>query len=759
MHRTEGEGKVTGSLAYTEDLRLAGLAHAKLVTSFVASGVVKAIDTERAARLPGVVAVLTADDLGLDGDGPDEPLARGRVFHVGQPVAVVVAETAAQAADAAAEVEVEYEPQPAAVGLERALSENAPRVLPETLAASDEASLHGAGGGGDDEERDAGAHGASLGEQDEDHRASGNVTSHVRLRRGDVDQALREAAHVVGGTYSAARVHQGFLEPHVVTADCGRDGRVTVWSPTQGHGEVRRAVASSLRAPAHQVHVVPMPVGGGFGGKIVLLEPLMAHVARAVRRPVRLALTRNEEFLVGRPAPAARVELQLGATADGDLTALRAQVTIDNGSGGGWHAGIVSEFLVSTYRVPNFAVDGAEVATNKLPGSAYRAPGAPQAYFALESVMDELARALSMDPIELRLRNASREGDPRGDGSPWPRIGLVECLEAARRHPAYTEPRVDGEGLGVAAGCWIGGFGPAAAACRLEPDGSLQLQLGSVDISGSDSGFAELAADVFGIAPERIRVAKGDSDTAPEAPLAAGSATTYSVGPAVIRAVTEVRREVMDIAATKLEAAVEDLELQDGEVRVKGAPFRKLTLVEIAALAASGSTGRGPVHAMGRAAVNAAAPMFAVHVARARVDDGTGELQVTRYGAIHDIGHPLNPREVEAQIHGGIAQGLGRALGEEIAYDEEGQLRNGSFADYFLPAVDTVPSIEVELVHVPSEQGPRGARGIGEPPVVPVLAAVANAVRDGTGRRLTSAPFDLESIAAPDGAATVSATR
>jgi len=489
-----------------------------------------------------------------------------------------------------------------------------------------------------------------------------------------------------------------------------------------------------------------MPVGGGFGGKIFQLEPLVAHLARRVRRPVRLQLTRNEEFLLGRPAPSSRVALELGATGEGDLTALRAEIEYDNGASTGWHAGITAELLVSTYRVPSFQVTGREVATHKLPATSYRAPGAPQAYFALESCLDELSRQLGVDPIELRLRNASREGDPRGDGSPWPRIGLTACLEAAARHPAYVEPRGAGEGVGIAVGSWIGGYGPAAAACQVEADGTLALHLGSIDISGSDTGFAILAAEMFGTSPERVRVLRTDSTTSPVSPIAAGSATTYSVGPAVMRAVLEVRRQVLELAGSRLEAAADDLELVDGEVRVKGAPFRSISVVEVATVALQGA-GQGPIHAIGRAAMKAPAPMFCVHVARVRVDGQTGAVAVTRYAAIHDIGRALNRAEVVGQIHGGVVQGLGRALGEEIVYDASGEQRTASFAEYVLPTADIVPTIEVELVEVPSEEGPMGGRGIGEPPVVPVLAAVANAIRDATGRRLTTTPFDFATLA------------
>jgi CO/xanthine dehydrogenase Mo-binding subunit len=730
MRRIEGADKVSGGVVFTEDMALAGLAHARLVLSYVASGSIRAIQVEAAVRVPGVVAVVTAKDLGLEEGGPELPLTRNRIFHGGQPVAAVVAETPAAAADAAAVVEIEYERLPAALDLEQALKTDAPRVLPETARSDDEASLHGAAAGG----------------ASDSARPVGNVTSQMELRRGDVEQALAGSAVVERALFTVARVHHGFIEPHVVTASVAADRSVTVWSPTQAMSWVRDGVADSLGLDPGRVRVIPMPVGGGFGGKIMQLEPLVARLARHVGRPVRLLLTRSDEFVLGQPAPSSQIALQLGATTDGDLSAIRAEVGYDNGAGTGWHTGITSELLVSTYRVPHFHVVGREVATNKVPATSYRAPGAPQAYFALESCVDEVARKLGADPIQFRLRNAAREGDPRADGSPWPAIGLTACLEAAARHPAYLKEKDEGEGVGVAAGSWIGGFGPAAAACRVESDGTLALHLGSIDISGSDTGFAALAAEVFGMSPERVRVLRTDSITSPVSPIAGGSSTTYSVGPAVIQAVIEARRQVLEVAGSHFEVDAGDLEVADGEVRVKGAPFRAVSVAELAAAAQSGK-GRGPIHAIGRAAPSAPAPMFGVHIARVKVDRLTGAVRVGRYVAIHDIGRALNRAELVAQIHGGVVQGLGRALGEELVYDNEGQLRTGSLADYMLPTVDLAPDIEVELVEVPSEQGPLGARGIGEPPAVPVLAAIANAIRDATGLRLTGVPFSLEAVA------------
>jgi len=730
MRRTEGADKVTGSLVFTEDMALARLAHARLIFSFIASGSIRAIHAEEALRVAGVVSVVTAQDLGLEDGGPQLPLARNRIFHCGQAVAAVIAETPAAATDAATLVHVEYEPLPAAVDLEQALIAGAPRVLPETTDSEGEASLHGAAAGG-----------ASEGA-----RPAGNVTSQMELRRGDVEQALAGSEVMERALFTLARVHHGFIEPHVVTASVAPDRSVTVWSPTQAMSWVRDGVAASLGLDPGRVRVIPMPVGGGFGGKIMQLEPLVARLARHVGRPVRLQLTRSDEFALGQPAPSSEIDLQLGATAHGDLNAIQADVRYDNGAGTGWHTGVTAELLVSTYRVPDFHIAGREVATNKVPATSYRAPGAPQAYFALESCVDDVARRLGADPIQFRLRNAVREGDPRGDGSPWPAIGLTACLEAAARHPAYLKEKDAGEGVGVAAGSWTGGFGPAAAACRVEPDGTLALHLGSIDISGSDTGFAALAAEVFGMSPERVRVLRTDSTTSPVSPIAGGSATTYSVGPAVMQAVLEARRQVLELAGSNLEVDPGDLEVADGEVRVKGAPFRAVSVADLARDAQSGK-GRGPIHAIGRSAPRTPAPMFGVHLARVRVDPLTGAVRVERYVAIHDIGRPLNRAEVVAQIHGGVVQGLGRALGEELVYDDEGQLRTGSLADYMLPTVDLAPDVEVELIEVPSEEGPLGARGIGEPPAVPVLAAIANAIRDATGLRLTAVPFSMEAIA------------
>jgi CO/xanthine dehydrogenase Mo-binding subunit len=719
LRRQEGRGKVDGSIKFTGDLDVPGLLHVQLVLSHLPSARVRGIETGAARSAPGVVDVVTGADLpDVEAGGPDKPLAVDRVFYAGQPVAAVIAESEAAASDAAALVEVDLEELPAVGGPDQAMAAGARLVL--------EADAEGSEG-------DASMHGAATESESESVERPRNVSGVASYRRGDVKAGLASADFTVKATYRLAGVHHSFIEPH---------GGMTIWAPTQGPFAVRDEIAKVLDAAPHEVRVIPMPVGGGFGGKVMLLETLLALLARRVRRPLRLALTRQQEFLVGHPAPAARFDVELGAKRDGTLVALRVRYDYDNGAAGGWHAGITGSFLGGTYRIPNFELTGYEVSTNKTPVDAYRAPGGPQAYFALESAMDELAIQLGMDPIELRLRNASREGDPTADEHPWPRIAMVECLEAARRHPMYTAPAGPGEGVGIALGSWGGARSPAAAGCRVEPDGTLSILIGSPDISGSSTGLALIAAEAFGIAPEKVRVTVGDTGYAPQGPMAAGSQVTYSVGGAVIEAALEARRQLLEVATEELEAAPEDLEIVDGRVTVKGVPDRFVEITRLVAMSTEFMGRHRPISAMGRSAVQSASPAFTVHIARVRTDAETGAFQLTGYAAIQDVGRAINPPEAEGQVHGGAVQSLGRALGEQLFYDSDAQLRSGSFLDYDLPTADQVPLIEVELVEVPSPVGPLGAKGVGEPPAIPGAAALANAVARATGIRVREVPID-----------------
>ncbi len=733
MRRQEGRGKVDGSLRFTADLELPGLLHVQLVLSHLPSARIRSIDVTAARSAPGVVAVVTGADLPeVEASGPDKPLAVDRVFYAGQPVVAVVAESETAAWDAAALVEVDFDPLPLIADPDQAMRAGAHEVLEPDAEGS---------------EADASMHGAATEAESTTVKRPRNVSSVASFKRGDVAAGLAAADTVIKATYRLSGVHHSFIEPHVSVVRPEPGGGMTIWAPTQGPFAVRDEIAKLLDVAPHEVRVIPMPVGGGFGGKVMLLESLLALLAQKVRRPLRLSLTRQQEFQLGRPAPAARFDIELGAKRDGTLTALRARYDYDNGATGGWHAGITGSFLGGTYRIPNFELTGFEVATNKTPVDAYRAPGGPQAYFALESAMDELATSLDIDPIELRLRNASREGDQTADESRWPRIAMVECLEAARKHPLYTAAVGAGEGVGIALGSWGGARSPAAAGCRVEPDGTVAVTIGSPDISGSSTGLALIAAEAFGISAEKVRVDIADTSVAPQGPMAAGSQVTYSVGGAVHEAALEARRQLLEIATEELEAAPEDLEIVDGRVTVKGVPERFVEITRLVALSTEFMGRHRPINAMGRSAVQSASPAFTVHIARVRADVETGAFELTGYAAIQDVGRAINRPEAEGQVHGGAVQSLGRALGEQMAYDVDAQLRSGSFLDYELPTADQVPDVSVELVEVPSPVGPLGAKGVGEPPAIPGAAALANAVARATGIRVRELPIDRSVLA------------
>src|SRR5487761_302692 len=728
--RLEGAEKVAGTTKFTADLELPGLLYVQLVLSHQASANIRSIDLDAARSAPGVIDIVAGADLpSVSAPSPEKPLAVGRVFYVGQPVVAVIAESETAAADAAALVDVDYEPLDITVDPELAMREGAGRVLDsEEEADAADASMHGAGA-------DSESNGAAP-------KRPANVSSVLNLKRGDTDGALNTADADIRATNILAGVHDSPIEPHVSRVRPEPDGGMTVWAPTQGPFALRDEVAKVLGIPTHKVRVVPMAVGGGFGGKVTLLETLLVLLARRTGRALRLNLTRQQVFAVARSAPAASFDIELGAKRDGKLVALRARYHYDNGATAGWHGGITASFLTGTYQCPNVEITGYEVSTNKTPVEAYRAPGAPQAYFALESALDELALELQMDPIALRLRNASREGDPGPDGKPLPRIAMIECLEEAQKHALYTEPCVAGEGVGIALGSWGGARTPASAGCRVEPDGTLTVHVGTVDVSGSSTGLAMIAAESFGVPLDRVRVETSDTGVAPFGPLAAGSQVTYSMGGAVQEAALEARRQLLEIATNELEAAPEDLEIVNGRVTVRGVPERHVEITKLVALSTEFMGRYRPIQATGRSAVQAASPMFTVHIARVRTDAETGAFQLTGYAAIQDVGRAINPPEAMGQIHGGVVQGLGRALGEQLNSNVDGQLRTDCFPDSELPTADQLPDIDVKLIEVASAVGPLGAKGVGEPPAVPGPAAISNALARATGIRVRDLPLD-----------------
>ena len=743
VRRIDGPPKLTGQERFTGDMRVPGMLIARPVTSTYAHARIRGIDASRALKIPGVVRVLSADDLPIARDSAGAPvkapIASGEAVYAGQFVALVLADSDAAAQDGVAAVEVDYEPLPVITTLDQALDPSSPHIRETRQQANDEeAAMHNA---------DA----ATEAEESDELNAAANVSSSVHFTRGDVAAGLEAADSVVEFTIESLTVHQGYLEPQACLVDITPLGDLTVYTSTQAAFYCRTRVAETVNVATQRVNVVPMPVGGGFGGKFVLIEPLVAAAALAVGRPVLLHYSRMDDFLAGNPAPDCRISVKLGATRAGDITALEARLVFDTGSSGGSPLQIAAILLGGYYRFPNLEIRGQEVLTNKPGAGAYRAPGAQQATFAIESAVDELARKLDLDPLEFRLRNCAVESDERPNGGAWPRIGLKECLLALQSHPAWREretARSLGRGVGIAIGGWPGGIEPATAVCRLDANGKLTVVLGSVDLTGTNTTFAQIAAETFGVGMEEIEITTAPTDAAPFAGGTGGSKITYTVGMAVQRAAEDARRQLLAVASEELEASVEDLEIADGMVRVRGVPGSGLSLKDIANRTMGFAARHEPVYGTGSTAIRESAPGFAAHLAEVEIDEITGEAKPVRYVAVQDVGFAINPAEVEAQIHGGVAQGLGWALYEGMVYDLDGQLLTATLMDYALPRAGMVPPIETVLVEVPSAHGAFGAKGIGEPPAIPGPATVANAIRDLTGHRVLSIPIRPETLMA-----------
>jgi CO/xanthine dehydrogenase Mo-binding subunit len=733
--RRDAPEKLTGRARYTADLKLPGLAHARLVLSPHASARIVSIDTSAAKGMPGVLGVFTADDLDLKGKESGARrlnfLAKGRIVFTGQPVAVAVAETEEQAADAAAVIEVVYEELTAVSDPIASMQPDAPHVRDTAAAGAEEADLHAA---------------VVKDQEAEKEDLPANVSNSMRFKRGDVEAAFAEADQIVEGRYTCAYVHQGYLETQTcLVAPDPVTGGVAVYTSTQASFYTRDEVAAALGIPVSLVKCEAMTIGGGFGAKYVLIDPFVASLAVKLNRPVCLAYTRTEDFLAANPSPMTVFEVKVGAKNDGTLTALQSRVIFDTGAFAGSALGIGCLLLGGYYRWPNLDIRGYEVMTNKVGVGAYRAPGAPQASFALESVIDDLAEKLGVDPLDLRLKNCIVEGDLWPDGNPWPVIGLKEMLERLKEHPIWRSRGSLGpnEGVGIGVGGWPGGKGPAAAACRMDPGGTLTINVGAVDLTGQTTTFAMIAAEAFGISVDKVRVVTGDTENAPHSPGSGGSQITYTVGTAVLRAAQDARQQALAIAAQQLEASLEDLELVDGEVRVKGVPGRSIPLEQIARL----STSRyEPVYGRGASAQQIIAPGFAAHLAKVKVDPDTGETTVLEYVAAQDVGHALNPPAVIGQIIGGAVQGIGWALTEQMVHDDDGQLLTSTFMDYAMPKAPSVPEVEVLLIEQPAPDGPFGARIVGEPPIIPPIAAVGNAIKHATGKRLDESPFLPERV-------------
>jgi CO/xanthine dehydrogenase Mo-binding subunit len=735
--RRDSEPKVRGVTRFAADVPVNDVLHARLLLAHDAHALIKSIDTTAARELPGVVAVLTADELPIVAAGSGRaknPLARQEIMYAGQPIAIAVAETEALAADAIELIELELEHVEPVIDVEGAVRPGAPR-----------ARLYTAEEGYDGDLGDAHAAVAAGGVGDEEE-LSENVLGTARLASGDVDAALAASETVVRGRFHTPWMYQGYLEPQTATAWFDVEGELIVSTSTQAPFMTRDEVASLFGLPVDRVRVRSAPLGGGFGGKMMIPEPLVVSAALATRRPVRLTMTRSEDFAAANPAGAEVLEVELGADREGNFTAIRTRIWCDRGSTDSMGVESIAAMLsAGPYRWQAHHLTCYGVMTNRVTFGAYRAPTAPPAAFAVESLIDELAGRLGIDPLELRLRNVLIPGDKTVAGQEIAVFGARECLERLGEQPLWTSrySLPEDEGVGLAIGWWPGGYEPAAAACRLDSDGHLTVITGVSDMTGVQTTFAAIAAEAFGVSPDRVRVVNADTASAPYAGVSGGSKITYTVGRAVEMAARQTRERLLDVAAEELEIAPEDLEIVDGAVQPVGVPAKAIAIQQLAQKVLTFGSPYPPVEGQGLVSLPQV-PQSAAHISHVRVDRETGAVTVLGHVVAQDVGRALNPALVEGQMHGGTTQGLGWALLEEIGYDEHGQPVAGSFVEYAMPTSGVVPSIDTEIVEVPAPEGPYGAKGVGEAPVIGVPGAVANAIAAATGgvrlRRLPMTP-------------------
>src|SRR5213592_1401826 len=744
--RPDGPDKVTGQVQYVADLSPRGLLHAKLLRSPHAHARIVRIDVSRARALPGVRAVVTAADIPvLKKKAPTRAhavLAIDRVVFAGQPVAAVAADEPAIAEEALDLIDVQYEVLPVAADPLESMKPGAPPVAEAgTEADTSEALAHGSVAGVTAEAKPAKAV---------------NISQQARLQRGDVAKGFAESDVVIEKTYRVPMVHQGYLEPHAVLAQWDTTGFLTLWASTQGSFNTRSEVADVLELSENRIKVIPMECGGGFGGKIrALCEPITAVLAKATGRPVRYVMTRREELQAGMPAPQVIIRLKAGVKRDGTLMGLEGEAILESGAFSGAVLAVSGVFLASLYLWPNFDVKGFEVLTHKPSIAAYRSPVAPQTIFAIDSQMEQIAHAIGADPVEFRLRHLQREGDKMANGQPWLSNGAVEVLTRIAEHPLWKHraewkaSSKDGRlrGTGLSLGGWLGGLQPTGATVRLNPDGTLQVLTGQVDIAGTNIALAQIAATAYGVDIDKVKITTGDTDVAPVTGLSAGSKTVYTVGVAVMEAAKDARKQTLEIAAKEMEAAVQDLEIENERVVVRGVPDRGVTLAQIGKKGNLYMSKVPPVLGVSHPAFSQQAPAFCAELARIEVDPDTGEVTIHDFVVVQDVGKAINPLGVEGQMQGGAVQSIGMALTEALTFDDQGRLTNPSLLDYKKLTAADLPNIETIIVEKPAPAGPFGARGVGEPPIVPAPAALANAVHDATVVRLTELPLTPERIA------------
>ncbi len=734
--RPDGADKVTGRAAFAADAAMPGMIWGKVLRSPHPHARIKAIDTSKAEALPGVKSVVTAADIVEFPVDTPVPLgiqdmrwmsrnimAREKALFHGHPVAAVAATTERIAAEACALIEVDYEVLPFAIEIEDAIKPDA-AVLHEFI---------------------------------EHEGKPSNIAKTLEHKLGDIEAGFAEADVVIERTFKTRPVHQGYIEPHACLVSVAPDGKTVIWSSSQGQFMVRAMTSLLTGIPQSDIRAIPAEIGGGFGGKtIVYLEPVATMLAKKSGRPVKMVMNREEVMRATGATSGSMSTVKIGATKDGQITAAQGTFYLQAGALPGAPIRGAAGCSFAPYDIPNVHSRGIDVVSNRSKVAAYRAPGAPIGAYPVESVLDEVAEALKMDPLEFRLKNAARQGTKAAHGPVYPRIGFAETIEAALAHPHYKAPLGKHQGRGVASGFWFNAGGESSAQVNITEDGNVVVTTGHPDIGGSRASIANITAELLGIDYRRVSVLIGDTATIGYSNLTGGSRVLFASAMVVTQSTEKVIATLCERAAKIWEIDPEAVTWENGEARPAGDNAGKFPPLSLAEIAAKATATGGPIGAGVQLNTTGAEGGFATHICDVEVDVDVGIVRILRYTSFQDVGRAVHPSYVEGQMQGGVAQGIGWALNEEYIYDQDGRVDNPGFLDYRMPVCSDLPMLDTVMIEVPNPKHPQGVRGVGEVPIVPPLAAIANAVYDALGIRFDRLPISppkvLEALELPNAA-------
>ncbi|MBO6562277.1 MAG: xanthine dehydrogenase family protein molybdopterin-binding subunit [Nisaea sp.] len=719
--RPDGVDKVVGRAQYAADATMPGMIWGKVLRSPHPHAVIRSIDTSKAEALPGVKSVVTAKDIVDFSVGTPVPLgiqdmrwmcrnvmAREKALFHGHPVAAVAAMSADIAAKACELIEVDYEVLPWAIEIEDAIAPDAP-ILHDFIKFEGKPS---------------------------------NIAGTLEHKLGDIEAGFEQADVIVERSFDTRPVHQGYIEPHACLVSVAADGKTTIWSSSQGQFMVRAMTAFLTGIPQSDIRAIPAEIGGGFGGKtIIYLEPVAAMLSKKAGRPVKMVMTREEVMRATGPTSGAKSTVKIGAKKDGTIVSAQATHYLQAGAFPGSPIRGACGCCFAPYDIPNVYTLGYDVVSNRSKVAAYRAPGSPIGAFAVESTMDELAEQLGIDPLELRLKNAAKQGTKAAHGPVYPVMGYAETVKAALAHDHYKAPLGKFQGRGVASGYWFNAGGESSAQVNITEDGNVVVTTGHPDIGGSRASIANITAELLGIDYRRVSVLIGDTATIGYSNLTGGSRVLFASAMVVTQSTEKVIETLKGLAAKIWGIPADAVTWSDGAARPAGdnaGKFEPLTLEELAAKA--NMTG-GPIGAGTQLNTTGAEGGFATHICDVEVDVDLGIVRVIRYTSFQDVGKAVHPAYVEGQMQGGAVQGIGWALNEEYIYNKDGKVDNPGFLDYRMPVCSDVPMLDNVIIEVPNPLHPQGVRGVGEVPLVPPLAAIRNAVYNALGIRFNSLPM------------------